>query len=116
MDRQVLVRLPGKGPLQGLTEDEFLERLRETLSGRVEQAWIFGSLAEGDFNRHSDVDIILVKETETPFPDRALEFTDLYDLACPMDILVYTPEEFTRLCENPRGFWRSVTESMERVM
>ncbi len=42
---------------------------------------------------------------------------DLYDLGPQMDILVYTPEEFSRIMDKlPVGFWRSVKEQMVRLI
>ena len=53
---------------------------------------LFGSLARGDINRTSDIDMIIVKETEKRFLDRPDE---IYSTLVPdRDILVYTPEEF----------------------
>ena len=44
MSETVLER---EDPLGGLSREQFEQRLREKLAGRVEQAWAFGSYAEG---------------------------------------------------------------------
>ena len=65
----------------------------------------------------SDVDLILVVKTGTPFTKRPADFSDLYDLGPTLDLLVYTPDEFARLTRDPSpGFWKSVTESMVRFL
>lgn len=107
----------GRDPLFGYTRDSFLLVLKEKLGGRVESAWIFGSLATDSLKPCSDVDLILVKETTTPFLERGSEFFDLLDIGPAIDILVYTPYEFKKLTENPSvGFWRSVVKDMIRIL
>jgi len=52
-----------------------------------------------------------------PFLERAKDFFDLLDIAPAIDILVYTPEEFQKLTENPSvGFWTSVVREMKKVI
>ncbi|MCF7929634.1 MAG: nucleotidyltransferase domain-containing protein [Spirochaetales bacterium] len=118
MTRQndILVRYD-RNPLRGLSKNGFIQEIRSLLRGRVESAWIFGSLAAGDFSRTSDIDLILVTETEVPFVLRPSLFEDLIDRFPALDLLVYTPQEFTRLISDPSpGFWRSVTGTMERIL
>jgi predicted nucleotidyltransferase len=107
----------GRDPLAGMTRDEFEAKLVSSLSGRVMEAWLFGSYIAGFFGRESDIDLILVAETKAPFQLRAIDFLDLLDLVPRMDILVYTPEEFRSLVSDPSpGFWRSVVASMRRIL
>ena len=60
---------------------------------------LFGSRAYGGADEHSDVDVIVVYETDKRFLDRLAELYRLWDLPLPVDILAYTPEEFERLRE-----------------
>lgn len=56
----------------------------------------FGSYARGDWAVGSDLDVILlVREAAEPFARRAAAW-DLTSLPVPCDVLVYTPEEWTR--------------------
>jgi len=72
---------------------------------------LFGSLATGDVDEWSDVDLVIVKETSQRFLDRIREVLELLHPRVGVDILVYTPEEFDRLsCE--RAFIRQ--EVMEK--
>jgi hypothetical protein len=66
---------------------------------RPQKAILFGSFARGDYHALSDVDILIVKETETPFVERIGEVLALFDWpdALPVEPLVYTPMEFERM-------------------
>ncbi len=63
---------------------------------------LFGSLARGNVRSYSDIDLIVVKETNKRFLDR---LDDAYRAIAPgvgLDLLIYTPEEFETLKEkNP---------------
>jgi predicted nucleotidyltransferase len=96
---------PGTHDLTRKNRDALLAELKEKLAGRVLAALIFGSFAKGSHNSESDIDIVLVKATNINFTERPLEFADLLDVFSPMDILVYTPEEFERKKSEPQGFF-----------
>jgi len=115
-DDEILVRST-RDPLAGKSANEFLELLVTALRGRVDQAWIFGSFGTPEFGPESDIDCILVVDTDKPFLERARDFFDIMDLVLAMDLLVYTPAEFERLTTNPSaGFWSSVASSLRRVL
>jgi len=106
-----------RDPLKSRSIEEFSAALVQCLAGRVDQAWIFGSLGTPGFGPESDIDLILVVQTDKPFLERARDYFDVMDLALSMDLLVYTPEEFSKLTGEPSpGFWTSVVESMRRVI
>ncbi|MFW5808796.1 MAG: nucleotidyltransferase domain-containing protein [Spirochaetota bacterium] len=106
-----------RDPLFGLERSEYIRLLQEKLEGRVDQAWLFGSFTGNSFGSDSDIDIILIKETAVPFVERPFEFADLLDLVPSTDILVYTSVEFARLTDDSAvGFWKSVKESMVRLV
>ncbi len=77
--------------------ERIVNRLKKDPSVRL--VLLFGSLARGDARDHSDIDLIVVKETEKRFLDRLDEFYD--DAREAMDILVYTPQEFEDMKERP---------------
>jgi predicted nucleotidyltransferase len=66
---------------------------------------LFGSLATGEVDEWSDVDLVVVKETSLRFLDRIREVLELLHPRVGVDVLVYTPEEFDRLTQE-RGFVR----------
>lgn len=63
--------------------------------------YLFGSQARNEANKDSDIDFLIVKESDKPKRLRALEFRkelrghNYY----PVDILVYTPQEFKDECK-----------------
>jgi uncharacterized protein len=106
-----------RDPLLGRKPSQFEAELRSLLAGRVEAAYVFGSYGTPDFGVDSDVDLLLVVQTDEPFLDRALNFPELFNLASDLDLLVYTPEEFASLTGDPSpGFWTSVVRSMHRLL
>lgn len=108
-----LIKLSRPHPLNGRTRGEFIELLKETLQGRVSEAYIFGSVALNEITEDSDADVILVVDTKLDFFKRLTLFPELFTLAPRLDVLVYTPEEFAKIKSEPRiGFWKSVFESM----
>jgi len=67
---------------------------------------LFGSVARGDYSGASDIDLIVVKETDARLPQRIAEALDYCARAgtpLPVEPLVYTPAEFARMVteENP---------------
>ena len=70
----------------------------------VQRVILFGSLARGDDTRRSDLDLLVVMETDAAFLDR-------YDRLLPeivrevpgrdVDLLIYTPEEFLQMASRP---------------
>ena len=106
-----------RDPLYGYTRARITELFREKLAGRVLSAYFFGSFASDSRDRDSDIDLIIVKNTDTPFLERPAEFFDLLDLVPACDIFVYTPEEFYKLTKDPSpGFWQDVTKGMTRFV
>ena len=94
-----------------------VRHIAERLQGRVEAAYLFGSLAEGSATRDSDIDLLLVVETEKPFLERWRDFSDVLQGEYAIDLLVYTPAEFQRLTANPPvGFWRSFVTCNRRLV
>lgn len=76
------------------------------------KAILFGSLARGDVGPWSDIDLILVKETEKRFLDRLDEFYGKVLPDVPVDVLVYTPEEFARLSRERAFVRRALKEGV----
>jgi predicted nucleotidyltransferase len=81
-----------------LTVQQIQQRLALVFhSHGIEKAILFGSYARGEPSRHSDIDLILVKQTKQRFLDRYEGLLQDLFLALPgiaVDALIYTPEEF----------------------
>lgn len=113
----VLVKLRRNHPLGERSYDAFIDSLREKLTGRAQTAYIFGSVARREETLGSDVDLLIVADTELPFVERWKEFSDIVDLAPEIDMLIYTQAEFDLVCdENEQSpFWRSVIADLVPV-
>jgi len=116
MDNSVLLKIK-RDPLFGMTREAYIDRLRRMLESRVDEAYFFGSFTGDSFDKFSDVDILLVKDTCKPFHERAFDYADILDLVPSTDILVYTRDELDNLLsEGVSGFWKSVKESLVRFI
>jgi predicted nucleotidyltransferase len=77
---------------------------------------LFGSYASGEATEDSDVDILLVCDSDKPKHRRIQEIRRaLRPLPFPVDILVYTPEEIRRY-ENEEGTFVHHVLTTGRVM
>ncbi len=91
------------------------EKLLETITARIVQAIqsqkviLFGSWARGERGPHSDIDLLIVHDSSLPRPQRYARVRRLFwGMGLPMDILVYTPEEFARYQSVPGSFTHTV--------
>lgn len=70
-----------------------------------DRIYLFGSWATGEADELSDVDLVVIKRTPAPFFDRLREVARLLPTPSPpVDILVYTPEEFARMRADGNAF------------
>jgi len=79
------------------------ERVIEMAKNRIDSRLIivFGSVAKGTAGDDSDLDMIVVKESdENSFICSAKARLALKDSNIPIDIIVYTPEEFKKDLSN----------------
>jgi predicted nucleotidyltransferase len=66
-----------------------------------EKIILFGSLAKAEVGEWSDLDLVIIKDTSTPFFQRLKEVALLCRPSVGTDFLVYTPDEFEQmLAEN----------------
>ena len=70
----------------------------------VRRALVFGSWARGEADGFSDLDLIVVMDTDLPRAERGRELATRLDESLPVvvDLLVYTPDEFA--AGRARGF------------
>ena len=71
-----------------------------------EKITVFGSYSAGQIHEWSDVDMVIVKDTDARFLDRTRDILLLLKPRVGLDVLVYTPEEFERLSQE-RAFVRN---------
>jgi predicted nucleotidyltransferase len=91
------------------------EALLEAITTRIAEAIhpqkiiLFGSWARSERGRHSDIDLLIIQESNLPRPQRYAQVRRLFwGMGIPMDILVYTPEEFARYQSVPGSFTHTV--------
>jgi len=66
---------------------------------------LFGSHARGQARNDSDVDLLIVAESDLPRHKRARQlYGSLNPYPFGMDLLVYTPEEIQKASESPLSF------------
>ncbi|MBC8204097.1 nucleotidyltransferase domain-containing protein [bacterium] len=87
-------------------------RFQDLLGRRsdIKKAILFGSCAAGEMNAFSDIDLIVVMETEKNFSQRQDDIYLYLNPEIQTEVLVYTPEEFTRLSAE-RIFIRRAAET-----
>lgn len=76
---------------------------------KPEKIILFGSAARGEKTLNSDADFLIIKK-ETPFygADRIRELSRLIDRNIPIDLLIYTPEEFEKNLKKGDPFLKSI--------
>lgn len=86
--------------------EPFLEVLRPLLrQQRARAAYLIGSRARGTADEHSDIDVIIVAESDRPQVERFKDYlTAIVASPVGIDLLIYTPEEFERLRSEERPF------------
>ena len=65
---------------------------------------LFGSAARGDADEWSDLDFVVIKDTQRRFFERLKEAALLVNVPGAIDILVYTPKEWQRMQERESPF------------
>jgi len=99
-------------PRRKLLARRQIRRLVEALASyKPDRIYVFGSWARGEADALSDLDVVVIKRTATPFLDRLSEMARLLpaDLGA-VDVLVYTPEEFAQMLANGNALAETVQE------
>jgi predicted nucleotidyltransferase len=67
----------------------------------VRRVSVFGSAARGRADLFTDLDVLVVRETDEPFVERHASLYRELALAVDLDLICYTPEEFRVMRERP---------------
>ncbi len=91
------------------------ERLARDLLARLspyqpDRVIFFGSFARNESDELSDIDLVVIKETEEDFFSRMRRVLKLLNLKTAIDILVYTPTEFQAMMEQGNALVESILE------
>jgi uncharacterized protein len=109
-------RTPIKADESRRASDELIEILRKSLRPIFEKygvlkAYLFGSIARKEVSRSSDVDLLLIRNTDKRYLDRLdgilSETLDVVEERN-VDLIIYTPSELEAMIDTP--FIRSVME------
>ena len=76
-----------------------VEKLKERQD--VLRVSVFGSYARGRADLFTDLDVLIIMQTEMPFPERQHTVYELLASPVDLDILCYTPEEFESMRYRP---------------
>ena len=76
-----------------------IEKIKNQLifAYKPEKIILYGSSALGKTHEASDIDLVIIKNTSKNFYDRIGEVSGLVEHNVPIDFLVYTPFEFTKM-------------------
>ncbi|RKY80905.1 nucleotidyltransferase domain-containing protein [candidate division KSB1 bacterium] len=83
-----------------------VDKLKEAY--KPELVILFGSGANGKFDKDSDIDLLIVKETKKRPLWRRIEVRKILATEQPVDVIVYTPDEFNKLKKDGRSFIKDV--------
>lgn len=112
-----ILRKYSRDPLFGFSREEAILYLQNALNGRCLEAYLYGSFARDQLDAGSDIDCIIVADSEVGFTDRADDFVDLRRRLPSLEIFVYTKAEFDKLMGDPTmGFWQSICSEMMQIL
>ena len=97
---------PGDAREYGTDVESIVRRMAERIVKllRPVSVWMFGSMARGDCNERSDIDLIIVMPEGTDcMAATVTALTDLRGAMLPYDIIVNTAVEFERASNNTRS-------------
>ncbi len=94
--------------------DSQLSAIDRVVSGLMayepEKIILFGSMARGDADEYSDIDLIVIKDTKQRFVRRLVEITEFSPLDVGVDVLVYTPKELEAMLAEGNPFIEKALE------
>jgi len=91
---------------------EELERMSKILIERYkpEKIILFGSLVDGNLYEWSDLDLLVIKETEKRYLDRVLKVLNLVKPKLAIDLLVLTPKELQKMLKEGNPYVKEIIE------
>lgn len=84
--------------------DRFIAHLKKKFF--IDRIYLYGSFAKEEIHEGSDIDLVIVGRFTGSMFDRINKILKLTDL--PIELLVYTPEEFERMKRNNNPFIKEV--------
>lgn len=89
-----------------------LDRIKDELIIKYhpQKIILFGSLLKNRIKKNSDIDLVIVKDTDKSFIDRAIEVALLTHPNFAIDFLVYTPEEYEQMSLENNYFFNEISK------
>jgi uncharacterized protein len=89
-----------------IEKEKILEIVNKIASGyNPEKIILFGSYALGNPDENSDLDLLVIKESDLPRPQRSVQVRKMiYGSMIPIDLIVYTPKEIEESKDNKFSF------------
>ncbi|MDE2746318.1 MAG: hypothetical protein OXI41_10115 [Chloroflexota bacterium] len=97
-------------------EAEFLRIAGSMRQLGAERFWLTGDLARDEIGPESELELLIVHETEQPFHRRSDFFQTHLRPQVGTTFIVYTPEEFDDLCDSDRVIVEATALSEEVVV
>ena len=85
--------------------------MKSLLHYEPQRVYLFGSWARGEEDELSDLDVVVIKKTDSSFFDRLRDIASLLPLDLGgVDVLVYTPDEFAMMQRQGNAFAEMIDE------
>jgi len=93
--------------------DYVLHLATETLrtNPQVQRVILFGSYAKGRRDLFTDLDILVIMDSDQDFITRSAVVRQTLQSVVDMDLMVYTPQEFEMMQE--KGFWKQALKNSQ---
>jgi predicted nucleotidyltransferase len=101
----LLMLLESLSPERRRLAEDILSRLAPYEPDRV---ILFGSFSRNESDELSDVDLVIIKDTDEDFFQRIRRVLQILNLRTAVDILVYTPAEFRAMQEQGNALIQTV--------
>ena len=102
------------------SEEKEIERIKKLLlpvfkESKTKKAYLFGSFAKGTQTRKSDVDLMIITETDKRFFDRHDDYESIHQILSDssVDMLIYTSDELSKISH--RVFIKQILEEGEII-
>jgi predicted nucleotidyltransferase len=96
-----------------IAEEKISEVVNKIAAGyNPDRIILFGSYAAGCPNENSDLDLLVIKDSDLPRPERSVQVRKLlFGSMIPIDLIVYTPKELEESKKSQYSFINEVLNS-----
>jgi predicted nucleotidyltransferase len=99
------------------SRQELVTRLRALFRrSSAQTVYLFGSWGRGTADAYSDVDLVVIAESERPFVERYRDFPAIFHLPFAIELFVYRPREFKEMRRKKNRFIQEVLRTGLKVL